>query len=225
MYGVYLAMLTTNHIEQRQRKAQLASIIFFVGYNLLMGIQGSIDNAAHTGGLVSGLLIGYAFMPGLKRPQNKAYSYASVAIAAIIILGAAYGVLNKLPKDMVQYENQMQTFAAIERKALSPFDLPGDTPKQQRLEAFRDSGIHYWREGKQVIASMANMDLPGAVVLRNKKLLHYCELRIRSYEAMTSYIAQGDSASGRKVDELSQQIKLVLDDLAGKTPVMQPPGE
>jgi len=68
IYGVFLAMLTTSLIEKTERKALLTSIIFFVGYNLINGLGGGIDNAAHIGGLISGLLIGYALMPGLKKP-------------------------------------------------------------------------------------------------------------------------------------------------------------
>ena len=53
MYGVFLAMLTTNLIPKSVRKGLLASIGLFVAYNLLYGLKGwGIDaNAAHIGGL------------------------------------------------------------------------------------------------------------------------------------------------------------------------------
>jgi rhomboid protease GluP len=70
MYGVFLAMLTTNLIEKSARKPLLASIVVFVLWNLANGMKGGIDNAAHIGGLVSGLLMGYAFYPLLKN-QSK----------------------------------------------------------------------------------------------------------------------------------------------------------
>ena len=71
MYGVFLAMLTTNLIEKNARKAMLQSILIFVGYNLLNGVKGNIDNAAHIGGLLSGMLIGYAYFPGLKKGDES----------------------------------------------------------------------------------------------------------------------------------------------------------
>ncbi len=66
MYGVFLAMLTTNIIKNSSRKALLTSIAFFVGYNLIGGMEYGIDNAAHIGGLISGIIIGYAYVTGLK---------------------------------------------------------------------------------------------------------------------------------------------------------------
>ncbi|MCW3121407.1 MAG: rhomboid family intrarane serine protease [Flavipsychrobacter sp.] len=71
MYGVFLAILTTGHIQKTMRKTMLRSILFFVVYNLGMGMQGNIDNAAHIGGLLSGLIIGYVYYPYLKRMKKE----------------------------------------------------------------------------------------------------------------------------------------------------------
>jgi len=67
MYGVFLAMLTTNLIHPEKRKPLLRSIGFFVLFNLGFGTLGTIDNSAHIGGLVCGLLIGYLLYPVLKQ--------------------------------------------------------------------------------------------------------------------------------------------------------------
>jgi rhomboid protease GluP len=49
MYGVFLALLTTNIIEKTARNTLLISIGIFVGYNLLYGTHGNVDNSAHVG--------------------------------------------------------------------------------------------------------------------------------------------------------------------------------
>lgn len=69
MYGVFLAMLTTNFIERYTRKMLFASIFIFVIYNLANGLQVGVDNAAHIGGLFSGMIMGYLFLPGLRKKQ------------------------------------------------------------------------------------------------------------------------------------------------------------
>lgn len=61
MYGVLFALLTTNVFESAVKKPMLINISVFIGYNLLYGLAGGIDNSAHVGGLLSGLLLGYIF--------------------------------------------------------------------------------------------------------------------------------------------------------------------
>jgi len=67
LYGVFLVLLLTKVFPKEVSKAFLASTLIFVGYNLLMGFTGGIDNAAHIGGLISGSVIGLILYPQLKR--------------------------------------------------------------------------------------------------------------------------------------------------------------
>jgi rhomboid protease GluP len=66
MYGVFFSLLTTNHLQRTAKKTMLRSILFFIVFNLFMGMQGNVDNAAHIGGLFSGILMGYAYYPGIR---------------------------------------------------------------------------------------------------------------------------------------------------------------
>ncbi|WP_262494882.1 rhomboid family intramembrane serine protease [Brumimicrobium mesophilum] len=43
----------------------------FVGFKLLMGLSGGIDNAAHIGGLISGFIAGLILSPILKQQTKK----------------------------------------------------------------------------------------------------------------------------------------------------------
>ena len=43
MYGVFLALLTTNLIEKSTRKTLLSSIALFVAYSLIFGSNGNVD--------------------------------------------------------------------------------------------------------------------------------------------------------------------------------------
>jgi rhomboid protease GluP len=72
MYGVFLALLTTKLFPKNLQKSFLASTAVFIGYNLLFGLTGGIDNAAHIGGLLSGIIIGYALYPSLKKERGLA---------------------------------------------------------------------------------------------------------------------------------------------------------
>ena len=66
LYGTLLALILTKAYPKDFGKAFLVSILIFVGYNLLMGLKGSIDNAAHLGGLISGFTIGLVLSRSIK---------------------------------------------------------------------------------------------------------------------------------------------------------------
>jgi len=67
LYGVFLALLLTKVYSTNFTKSFLVSTLIFVGFNLLNGLTGGIDNAAHIGGLLSGFVIGLVLYPALKR--------------------------------------------------------------------------------------------------------------------------------------------------------------
>lgn len=66
LYGFFLAAIVWKVFPSEFGKAFLSSTLVFVGYNLLMGLRGGIDNAAHIGGLISGFVIGTLMARGLK---------------------------------------------------------------------------------------------------------------------------------------------------------------
>lgn len=67
LYGVLSALLLTKIYPPDFAKPLLTSIAFFIGYNLLMGLAGGIDNAAHIGGIASGFITGFILYPMLNR--------------------------------------------------------------------------------------------------------------------------------------------------------------
>lgn len=58
--GVFITHLALkkSRVDPVQLRAQLKSLAVFVGYNLLLGIRSGVDNSAHVGGLVAGLILG-----------------------------------------------------------------------------------------------------------------------------------------------------------------------
>jgi len=70
LYGVFLALLLTKIYSHDFKKSFFISTLIFVGLNLLNGLTGNIDNAAHIGGLLSGFVVGFILYPTLKR-QTK----------------------------------------------------------------------------------------------------------------------------------------------------------
>lgn len=91
MYGVFLALLTTGYLKKTYRKTMLRSILFFVVLNLMYGLQGNIDNAAHIGGLISGFIIGRVWYPGLSKYEgNKKQLRTTAMLIAGTIATSAF---------------------------------------------------------------------------------------------------------------------------------------
>ncbi|MGE9313481.1 rhomboid family intramembrane serine protease [Niabella sp. CJ426] len=213
MYGVFLAMLTSDLIEREARKSLLASISIFVGYNLLYGLKGGIDNAAHIGGLVSGFIIGYGFLPGLRDPEESPSPWKAIALTSLVVLGVSFGVYKNLPNDLVIYEKGIKEFTDTEAFALSVFKLPEDTPKKEKLFSLRDEGLNYWNQNLALVKSFEQLKLPEHLVKRNGLLKEYCELRIKSFELMYRAVAEESPRFDEEIASVNQKIEAVIEKL------------
>jgi len=68
----------------------LRSVVTFVGYNLVFGAMMSrVDNAAHVGGLVTGLILGALIAKAAPDQDNPAPRIAVIALAIVLIFGGA----------------------------------------------------------------------------------------------------------------------------------------
>ncbi len=190
LYGVFLAMLTTNLIEKTARKALLASISVFVFYNLANGMKGGVDNAAHIGGLICGLLIGYAYYPGLKKTVSRVFQYTTLIALAAFVLTTSFVVCFNIPNDIGRYDAGMKIFADNEKKALMLYNNANANTPADTVKAMVASGIHYWNENIKIIKDLDKFQLPDALHERNKIILDYCNLRLRSYELTGKAISE-----------------------------------
>jgi hypothetical protein len=213
MYGVFLAMLTTNLIEKTARKALLTSIGIFVGYNLIYGLKGGIDNAAHIGGLVGGLVIGYALIPSLKKPEENKLKFGTIGLLSILILVSSFVVYKKLPNDIGTYDAKIKEFVSMESMALEVYNLPQNTPNDKILYGIKDRGIYYWNENIKLIDGFKDLDLPLEIRTRNRLLKEYCELRIKSYELLYKAISEDTEQYKSQIEDYNQKIDAKLKEL------------
>lgn len=216
IYGVFLALLTTDFIEKTARKALLISIGIFVGYNLINGLKGGIDNAAHIGGLISGLVIGYAFIASLKKPAENKLKYGTIGLLAVVILCSSFMFSKTISNDIGKYDAMMKKFEQQETQALSIFNLPNTTPREQMLEQLKNRGIYYWKENIRLMDSMEKLDLPEEIDARNVLIKQYCELRLASYELLYKSVSEDSSKYNAQLDDYNMKIQNKLNELGAQ---------
>ncbi len=214
MYGVFLAMLTTNHIEKSARKALLTSIAVFVGYNLLNGIKGGIDNAAHIGGLLSGVIIGYVFYPSLKETNSKKYQTIGISFISITIVVATIFICSNTSNDVVIYEEKIKDFVAMEAKALEVYHLPENTSNEKILNLINNQGITMWNKCIVLITDLQKLDLPSTLQNKNKLLNYYCKLRLENYKLLSKAITENTDTYKLQIDSCGIKIEQTIKKLS-----------
>jgi rhomboid protease GluP len=100
----------------------LKSLLLFAGYNLFFGAVGSrIDNSAHIGGLVAGLLLGAVLARKLTEPEDdrKHWSFAVFAVAAVLLF-VAVSYVKKANGYVVPLERAVTALQQDQIKAAIP---------------------------------------------------------------------------------------------------------
>ncbi|RKD92862.1 rhomboid family intramembrane serine protease [Mangrovibacterium diazotrophicum] len=209
LYGVFLAMLTTNLMEKSARKSLLISIGVFVFYNLANGMKAGIDNAAHIGGLVSGLLIGYAYYPELKTPNLK-LKYATMgALLLVASAGSLVLMRNSIERDFAHYQADMQKFARMEEEALGLYRMQPNSSDEQILAEIENNGIKNWEASIALLDSVDHYELPSGLHDHIHKLRLYCDLRLKSYGAISRAISE----KTRKYDTAIMNYNAAIEDI------------
>lgn len=212
LYGVFLALLTTDLIEKETRKELLTSICIFIVYNLAYGMKGGIDNAAHIGGLISGLIIGYTLTPSLRKPEKPSLEIVSIAALCILILFSSFGVIKSIPntESLTTYDKRFERFRILETMALGIYTLKADAKKEDVLYEIRDRGIYYWNENISLLDSLEKLNLPPFVRERDKALKEYCNLRIKAYELMYKAVDENSHKYDTEIIKINKQIESKL---------------
>jgi rhomboid protease GluP len=212
MYGVFLAMLTTNIIDKKTRLALFASIGVFVVFNLMNGVKAGVDNAAHIGGLISGLVIGYAYYPSLKKPDALNIKYLAIGLLFVATLITSFVVYHKIPNGIAKYSEKIEEFSKREAIALEVFKMKNATDNEI-LSALKEKGLTNWNASLKILDETSKLDVPEELKRRITLLKKYCNLRITSYNLIYKEVAEKTQQYKPSVDSCNAKMEEIIESL------------
>ncbi len=216
LYGLFLALLFTDLIHKETRKQLLQSIGIFVVYNLVYGLKGGVDNAAHIGGLVSGALLGAALYPALRNPERSSLQWGPVMLSSAGLLVAGAMVVRDLPADDAAFHQRIDTFQALEERGLSALRLAEGATGVQQLTLVQDSSLPAWREAVQLMRSTQDLQLSEATAEQRANFIAYAEIRLRNMELLEAALVRGDTETGAELEASFAQVDSILTILNGE---------
>jgi rhomboid protease GluP len=218
MFGLFIGLLSTNLIPQKVRRPLLQNIAIFVGYNLLFGLKSNVDNAAHIGGLISGLVIGYFFYFDLRNKEENTRIYTKPLLVCAVTLLCAFLFLKNAgpepqPVDEEEFSKTLEHFAALEELAIGAMQ-PGDTAsKEQYLSELKKTALNDWVECVNLFERADKLDLPAAMQVIRNDMLQYSKDRVQQTLLVIKATEEESDQYNIAIDSVQKKIDLVLEKL------------
>jgi Uncharacterized membrane protein (homolog of Drosophila rhomboid) len=210
MFGTFIALLTTNLIDRRVRFGLLQSFVIFVVYSLFSGMQPGIDNAAHMGGLVSGMFFGYIFY--FAKAIKK-----STAIAALFIIvfttgfSSYYVIKNKSYKiQLIRYFNRLND---NETKGLDVIRNYEDKTTAQKIVELNTIAAPAWHDCIKIIDSIAMV--PQDTLVSKQKIIllrEYVNSRIKENSLLFD-AEKNNRNNAASIDSVRAKILIEVDSI------------
>jgi rhomboid protease GluP len=222
LYGVFLALLSTNLVPKHIRNSLFQSIGIFVAYTLIYGMRSGVDNSAHVGGLLSGLVIGYLYYFGLKQPGKKSVAIAAGLLLATVAMAFLYLNQNKLSQetrmeakekikeydfsDASRYDEQFTKIVESEKRAMAPLKTDSPDPKQVELIS-----LPAWDTAGKAAELMKTYKISDKAMEKAVMLGNYVELRKQQTRLWLDIRTKGDSL---KIPEYLR-VRMAADSILG----------
>jgi rhomboid protease GluP len=232
MYGLFIALLLTKLIPDVIRKGLLPGIAVFVVYNLAYGMKGGIDNAAHIGGLVSGFVIGFIYSVVLKQEKNeKKANWALPAVAICTIAAAVLYLQNNQAtaaernaamteikgasyKDSEKFNDRLNEFGELEKKAISVFDNREITEEELKKQ-LQETAMPQWEQAETMLATTKSYDIPEEMHSKAAKLIEYIGLRKEELNLLIKMIDTGEQEKWvSELNQVREKMGTVIDEIS-----------
>lgn len=205
LFGILLALLSTDFYETNARRALLMSTAIFVGYNIIPK-GGNIDHAAHFGGLLSGYVIGWIAYLGLKYQRRNLITISALTVTIIytglcIWLAPVY--------QLKELEHLTDETSRISDNLSADFYKTYDLTRDERLAMFKRKALPEMDTLNGIAKKMVSITLPEkkkqVAQIQSKLILAECHL----YQLLYKEFVDNDQVKYR--DEINTTTQKIND--------------
>jgi rhomboid protease GluP len=213
--GALVGIITVDRgVIPAARLARLRrSVGIFVAYNIVYGFtQPNIDQAAHVGGLIAGVLCGLLFAKATGRqgvPYRLRRILALVAVGAIAIPSLAMA----LPRDTAEAQKALDEFVVVEGRVL-------DDIREANKRGLNDADfaallqmkiIPDWTAAREQLDALAN--LPESFQKRVDVIRAYASAREEGWRMLVEAIQEDDPQLAKLAGAKQQHAEELLTEL------------
>ena len=205
-----------------------SSMVTFVGFNVLFGFLArgmNIDNAAHLGGLATGIGCGLLLSQKLSR-QSAAWRPLRNAVTGVVGIGAVLVGFLLLPPAPPDVRGELLRFSDVERRvnaiyfdAAQKYDAHKITSAELQ-EILEHEVLPPWEASLRRLAPLR--ETAGAPDGMVSRLVDYMRLRQESWQALIAAVRDDDPQAMERFKEKREAADKLANEIGGAPPAHAP---
>ena len=208
LFGLMLALLSTNLIEKTVRNAILPNIGTIVVINLIAGFKPGVDYAAHIGGLITGIALGYLYFLLIRKSKQPVFfSIIGSVLIGILILISGYKVLDNVEMD---FQKIVQYASKYEKQGLKFYK---DMEKAGDLKVIKYLGeetIPAWETYQKEIAKLDALKLTPELQKTRELYKEYADLRVKYFVLLRKAMKEDSYEYADELKNYGRQIEEII---------------